>query len=785
MGTQIVTRYAAWVVRHRLLVVAGALVTTIILALGAARLHVEIDPDRMLPQEHPHMKTAQEVRRLFNVYNLVVVGLFPKDGDVFSPAFLKKLAEVTARIGKIPGLKPALLQSLAAPNVKYLHGTVEGMDVEPVMATPPTDAAGAAEVRRRAFAEPAYVGTLVSTDGSAATVLADFDLTPQLPGYRHLDAAVREAIAAADDGTFEVAVAGPVVMLARVDEYAGRMIYYIPLALLVIGLVHYHAFRTLQALFLPLLTALLAVVWAVGLMGIFGVPLDPYNATTPILILAVAAGHAVQILKRFYEELDRTGDVSTAIVDSLGRVGPVMIAAGTVAALSFCSLATFRTATIRTFGLFTAFGIVSALAIELTVIPAVRALLPAPRSREQQREAAAHPWLDAFLRTSARAATGNRRPVFVGVALLLVACAALAARVHIDMSLKRLFRAQEPIRREDARLNERFAGTNTLELLVQGDADGALEEPAALAAIDGLEAHLAGEPTVGKVISYVDFVRTMHAALNADRPDVARLPERRGLIAQYLFLYSTSGGAEAMDTMLEPTHRSAFVRVLVKDDGIANGARLIDVVDAWTRTHFPPGLHVRYTGSLASGVAHTEVMVEGKLRNMVQVSFITFGVAALLLRSLLGGLLVAIPLGCTVAVTFAVMGLLGIPLDDVTSAICAMAIGIGADYAMYFLFRVREELARDDRFDVALRRALLTSGKAVLFVSSAIAVGYATLCLSGFVFHVRLGGLVSLAMVVSSVTTLVLLPSLVAAFRPRFLERAPAAAAPVPASAAA
>ena len=29
---------------------------------------------------------------------------------------------------------------------------------------------------------------------------------------------------------------------------------------------HYHAFRTLQALFLPLLTALLSVLWALGLM---------------------------------------------------------------------------------------------------------------------------------------------------------------------------------------------------------------------------------------------------------------------------------------------------------------------------------------------------------------------------------------------------------------------------------------------------------------------------------------------------------------------------------------
>jgi predicted RND superfamily exporter protein len=51
----------------------------------------------------------------------------------------------------------------------------------------------------------------------------------------------------------------------------------------------------------PLVTALLAVIWAMGFLGLMGAPFDVFNASTPILILAIA-GHAVQILKRYYEE---------------------------------------------------------------------------------------------------------------------------------------------------------------------------------------------------------------------------------------------------------------------------------------------------------------------------------------------------------------------------------------------------------------------------------------------------------------------------------------------------
>jgi predicted RND superfamily exporter protein len=770
----VLRNYARWVTRHRLLVCAVLLLTTLLLARAASRLHVEIDPDRQLPQDHPFIQTLNDVHRIFGDKNLVVVGLFPHDGKVFTPAFLHKLSEVTERIRHVPGANQALIQSLAAPQVKEIRGTEEGMEVERVMDGPPDDEAGAEAVRRRAFSNDAYVGTLVAADGSAAAVQASFELTPETPGYRHLHMAVLGAVKACDDGTFDYRLSGPVVFLSQLSAYAGRMVYYFPLALLVIGLVHYEAFRTLQALFLPLLTALLSVVWAIGLMGLLGVPLDPFNTTTPILILAVAAGHAVQILKRFYEEYDRSGDVDTAIADSLGRVGPVMLAAGTIAALSFCSLATFRTATIRTFGLFTGFGIISAMVIELTIIPAVRALLPAPRLREREREAAAHPWLDGFLRASARiAASPARRWVFLGTALLVAACVAFASRIQIDMSHKREFKAGEQVRVDDAAINAKLAGTNTLIVLVEGKEEGALEEPAIMRAIYRLERNLEAQPGVGKALSYVDFVRKMHLAMTGDaigdRTEAGELPGTRRLTAQYLFLYSLSGGAEDFDTLLDPAHRAAKVRLLVHEDSTLYGQALIATAREQIEKTFPPGYTVRFTGSLASSAAAAEVMVHGKLRNILQVGVITLAIASLLLRSLLGGLLVAMPLALTVAVNFGVMGLLGIPLDTVTSAISAMAVGIGADYAIYLLFRVREELSHGGTLEDALVRALMSSGKAVLFVSSAIAFGYATLCLSGFAFHVQLGSLVALAMLVSSASTLVLLPSVVARFRPAFL----------------
>jgi len=775
-----VDRFRLWaegVVRRRRAVLAAFAVATALVAAGIGRLRVEVDPDRNLPQDHPWIAALNEMHRTFGDKNLVVIGLFPRDGAPFTPAFLDRVRRITDGLAAIPGTVRPLLQSIASPSLKDVRPDGDGIVVRPMMEEPPRTAAEAARVRERVEANPDLAGTLVSDDGRALAIHATFELTPELPAYEDLHRAVLDVLRANDDGSFEWALSGPVVLASEVSRHAGRMVLWFPLAIVVIGLVHYEAFRTAQAIFLPLATALLAVAWATGIMGWLRVPLDPFNTTTPILILAVAAGHAVQILKRYYEELGRTGDSARAVVESTTRVGRVMAAAGTIAALSFLSLAGFGIDTIRVFGVFTALGILATLAIELTLVPALRAALPEPGAREVEREQESHPRLDRALDRVARLVAGpGAWRVLAATALLLVPCALAARRVEVDTSFKREFAPDSAVRREDDLLNERFAGTSTLVFLVEAPAEGGIADPAALRAIDRFERRIVEVPDVGKALSVVGRVKTLLHALRGDRPR-GELPETKALAAQVLFLYGLSGGDD-LGTILTEDQRIAKVVVLVHDDSTRRGREIIERAQAILAEELPEGFRWRVSGTLASNGALTETMVRGKLANVAQVIAITVAVSAVVLRSVVAGLLVAIPLGVAVAIGFAAMGLFGIPLDVVTSAVAAMSVGIGADYAVYLLFRLREEVAGGAPFDEALRTALRTSGKAIVFVATAIAAGYSTLCLSGFSFHVHLGALVALAMVTSAAATLLVLPAATSLLARRGAGLAPGAADP-------
>jgi uncharacterized protein len=115
------------------------------------------------------------------------------------------------------------------------------------------------------------------------------------------------------------------------------------------------------------------------------------------------------------------------------------------------------------------------------------------------------------------------------------------------------------------------------------------------------------------------------------------------------------------------------------------------------------------------------------------------------------------------------MGWAGIRLDIGTAAVSAMAVGVGADYAIYVIYRLREEMRRHGDQDKALLVTLGTAGKAVVYVALAVGAGYSVLMLTGFGMHARLGFLVAIAMAVSCLAAIIILPAMLYVSRPGFV----------------
>jgi predicted RND superfamily exporter protein len=774
---QVMTTWINLMIRYRYWVIGAVLAVTVGLMSQIGHLQIIVSSDNMLPQSNHYIKTGNEIEAIFGHKFTIAIAVTATQGTIFQTAILEKVKRITTRIANDPMVIKSSVTGLAARKVKGIEGNQEGMMVNALMDKVPQDQAGIDALKKAVASNPVYDDLLVSKDQKTTLIVADVKDTGK--GMSVIDEAIRAAVDPERDATVDISLGGQSIPLAQLERFSARMAFFLPLALLIIGLIHYEAFRTFQALLLPLVTAVIAVIWSLSSLAALRQPMDVFNAATPILILAIAAGHAVQVLKRYYEEYGKLKEASPhkdlkelsrlAIVTAMTRIGPVMVVACIVAALGFFSLYIFEIKSVQTFGILTGLGVLSALILELTLIPALRSALKPPGDKERRREQERTLW-DRLLERLLYLVMERRRAVTV-ITLAFLACVSLGGYLlKSESSTKQLFFGSQPIIADDNKINSRMAGSNTIYLLVDTGVDDGIKNPAVLQAMEKVQDHLAQDPLVGKTVSLADFLKRMNQAMNADSPSSYRIPTSSDLAAQYLLLYANSGDPGDFDSYVDYGYRKAVIQIFYKSDLTTDLVAIAKQTQEYAASVFPHDVKVTVGGGVIPTVALHEEMVRTKVLNILQILGCVFLLTSLVFRSPLAGLLILTPLVATVFANFGFMGLAGIPLNIPTALVSAMAVGIAADYAIYLAYRLREELRSDLPEAEAIRRAFMSAGKATIFVSTAVAGGFGLLVTSwGFNVHVWMGLLIALAMVVSAFSTLTVFASLILTLRPKFI----------------
>ncbi len=753
-------RYCRWLVRVRwaALVVIGLI--TALIGSGIYKLRAEFNIEASLPDNHPFIRIDKEIRAEFGGRNTLITAVVPRDGGtVWRPEVLSVVKEFTLGALKLPNIIAQNVVSLAAPGVRHAEESGGSISVDYLMRDVPQTPAEIDALKKKLNESPQLRGMLVTDDERAALVILDFWTGPQAFEL------ARSAMGLADqfkDRGVDFFMAGE-PMMAYLDVGQSQTVATsIPITFVVIAVILLFSFRNLQGMVIPMLTGVLSSVWALGLMGHTGIVIDSWNVAAPILMIAVASGHSAQMLKRYAEEVVRLHDNKEAVVVSTVAVGPVMVAAGLTAALGFASLALFGVRSIANFGLTCAYGIGSCVILELTFIPALRAVLPAPR-----RVPVAGGFSDAVLSSLYRGITQNG-----GRAVIYGTCAALALSFAAYPMIRTFGPTREYMPKDSLprvhleKIEEHFKGTVTMTMLYKGD-PGSMKRLDVLKHMSDLQEMLAAEPVVLRTASMADLVKELHKTFNGDDPHPYRLPDSQELTSQLLFL----GESPAFERFTDRSQSKAVVLAYLTDDDAAIVGPLLDRTRAWADAHpLPDGVQVMVAGgSGPTVVAVQEHTTYGKMLNMLMVLLVIYGVTSVLMRSPLVGLYVVLPIVITLLEIAGIMGWTGMKLDMGTSSVIAMAAGVGADYAIYFLYRLREEHSRTHDDAAALDAALHASGRAVLFVAASIGAGFSVLGFTKYLGLRIFGTLMPLAMVLSCLAALSIMPVLVLRTRPRFI----------------
>ena len=237
-----------FVIKYRKAVMFLSVLVTLGLMTQLRELKIVLDTDDVLPQNHPYVATNNLIEKVFGNKYSAIIGITAKDGTVYDEKILGKVKRITDKITEAPGVVKNNINSLASRKTKAITGNEEGMIVQQIMESEPKSPEDVEKIKEAVATNPVFNDLLVSADQKTTSIVAEFTKIPG--GYTPINDYINNIIAPEKDGTVDFATGGIVVFLANLEMFSSRMGLFFLIALVIIGIIHYEAFRTVQALIL-------------------------------------------------------------------------------------------------------------------------------------------------------------------------------------------------------------------------------------------------------------------------------------------------------------------------------------------------------------------------------------------------------------------------------------------------------------------------------------------------------------------------------------------------------
>ena len=357
----------------------------------------------------------------------------------------------------------------------------------------------------------------------------------------------------------------------------------------------------------------------------------------------------------------------------------------------------------------------------------------------------------------------------LGVFLAAAIVAAIGAlQLQIDRSQVDNFSVDEPIRIADEAINDRFAGTAFLDVIIETSEPEGLLDHQHMQKIADLQSYFESLPHVQKTIGITDYIDRLHRAINsgdAQTNDSRALPDSDGAISQYLLVYEMSGDPTDFEEEIDYDYQTALVRGVLNTHYFSEQRATVEALQNFIDTEFNDAdITATLAGNVTIGYHWMSRLERSHFLGVALSLSLVLLASVVVFRSASSGLIAVVPVTFAVLVLYAVMGYSGIYLEPATSMFAAIALGVGVDFGIHLVSRLREACKKhSDDMAAAVSTALPQTARACFFNSAALGLGFSVLLFSDLPTLQRFGGLVAVAAVSSYIAALVMVPALFAA----------------------
>lgn len=792
---QAVGPIGVFVLRFRVAIGLILLLFSAFMAYECTRVKIATDFTEFFPREHPNVQLYEKWKKYGGAQVLAIM-IQVKKGDIFNYDTLGRIQGIQRDVDKLPGVDHNEVLSLASYRVSYAEAAPGSLTIKPFMfPNVPKTAAGIDELKKHVFSNRTRISQLISDDNKSALVTASFN--ERGLDYRELFDDIQKIVKKYQDDNNQVFIAGEPIIRGYGYYYEGLINLLFLAAVGVMIFILWVALHSRTRWWAPIVTGTLSAIWGLGFVGWMKYNFDPVMLVIPFILTARDMSHGIQWQGRFHDELDRLGDkyaACEATTDFMLPPGLLSILAD-IAGIIFISFGGIPV--LQHIALAGSVWLAGSLTMVFIFQPIFVSFLPAPRIKEHKKRigteagliSASKGFMDWLVHIPVT--PGPARTGLLVFAMFFLA-AGIVASIRQDIGYKTpgtpLYRPNAKVNRDIVAIGKKFpleegwvilttpsggmAGTSSAS-----GAEQSVLSPRVLRMVDDMRAYLFEDPRVRQVVSFSSTISyPFNQMFHYGYPKYLADPHTMQLSGNLWFLYLNGSAPGELERFISNrSNDDTCIRIYLKDHTFTTLNALRDRVGQFVnlRVKNDPGLNkvqVWYVAGLAGLYqAANDVLYKLDFLNITFVLGVVFLFCVVSFRSLTAGFMFLF--ACVLANfgAFIYMGIRDIGLTIDTIPVISLGIGLGVDYGIYTVSRIRDEVMGGMAVEDAIVLALKTTGLSVFSTFMVMIGGIFPWIFSPLLFHNEMSTLLIFLMACNMVAGVMILPCYLQIARPKFM----------------
>lgn len=748
------------ILRNKILLLSILLGISVFFGYHAQKVEMSYDQTSLLPQKD---EAYTDYRRFVEVFgeegNLIVIGL--QDSSFFRLDHFRRWSRLVKELGEVEGVE----NIMSVSNTYNLEKNIDKRQFEIRQIFPDSvRSQQQLDSLAGAFRSLPFYRDLVYNPESHIYLLAITVNKDKMHSREreNLVTSIQEiGRSFENDENVQLHYSGlPYIKVINSIRIKRELYLFSALALAICIIVLFLFFKSFKAVFFPVIIVLTGVVWALGMLSLFGYKITLLTGMIPPLLIVIGIPNTIYMLNKFHYEYVRHGNKIKALQRVIIKIGNATFLTNLTTASGFATFVVVKSDILRQFGIVASLNIMGLFLLSLTLIPIIFSFIDPPSTKHVRH--LHNPLINGIINRLIHISEHHRRAVYITTTIIVIIGIFGITQMKVSGYMVDDIPEDEVIYQDLKFFESNFEGLMPLEIMIDTKQPGGVIQLSTFARMDELEQRLKHYPELSKPVSLLNLLKFSKQAFYNGSERYYSLPNNRekNFILQYASI--GEGNSNLLHSFIDSTRQVTRISVRMKDVGTNRMEEIYTGIKADIDSVFTPDKYnVTLTGSSITFFKGTQYLLKNLFTSLALAIFLISAFMAIMFSSWRMVIMSLTPNIIPLIFTAAVMGFTDIPIKASTILVFSIAFGISVDNTIHFLAKYRQEL-KATGWDIgrSVVLALKETGVSMLYTSVVLFFGFGIFTLSSFGGTVALGILVSLTLLVAVTSNLVLLPSL-------------------------